>query len=152
MTIETTNLTKVIAQQSPLSQLPVKNSSSEQSSSVEKPDNVVRLNIEQRQNVTSAQQSTSETQVQTQTNQSTENIQIQVQELNQSIQNISRSLEFRVDKDSGKTVVTVRDSETDEVIRQIPSDKFLAISARLKELQDNSHENKAAGILFNGQI
>ncbi len=46
-------------------------------------------------------------------------------------QNIDRNLEFRVDDESGRTVITVRNSETEEVIRQIPSEEVLRLSAEL---------------------
>lgn len=46
----------------------------------------------------------------------------------------SRSVEFSVDADSGRTVVSVRDKETGELIRQIPGDEVLRISQAMKEL------------------
>lgn len=46
----------------------------------------------------------------------------------------NRSLEFRVDADTGRTVVSVRDSETGELIRQIPGDEVLRIAQAMKEL------------------
>ncbi|MBI2802762.1 MAG: flagellar protein FlaG [Gammaproteobacteria bacterium] len=47
-------------------------------------------------------------------------------------QNLIRSLEFSVDRESGDTVVKVVDSNTKEVIRQIPSEEVLAIAHRLQ--------------------
>ncbi len=52
--------------------------------------------------------------------------------LTEHVQNLQRALEFSVDKESGETVVTVVDSETKEVIRQIPSEELLAIANRLR--------------------
>lgn len=49
------------------------------------------------------------------------------------VQNLHRSLQFSVDKGSGDTVVKVIDTETREVIRQIPSEELLAIAERLRE-------------------
>lgn len=46
----------------------------------------------------------------------------------------SRSVEFSVDADSGRTVVSVRDKETGELIRQIPGDEVLRIAQAMKEL------------------
>jgi flagellar protein FlaG len=46
----------------------------------------------------------------------------------------NRSLEFRVDADTGRTVVSVRDSETGELIRQIPGDEVLRIAQAMREL------------------
>jgi flagellar protein FlaG len=45
--------------------------------------------------------------------------------------NLQRSFRFNVDEESGRTVVTVLDRETGEIIRQIPSQEILEISARL---------------------
>lgn len=43
-----------------------------------------------------------------------------VDELNSFIQDVRRELRFSVDRDSGRTVIKVIDSESQEVIRQIP--------------------------------
>lgn len=42
-----------------------------------------------------------------------------------------RSLQFRVDQDSGRVVVSVRDPDTGELIRQIPSESALRIAQDL---------------------
>lgn len=39
-----------------------------------------------------------------------------------------RNLDFRVDEASGRTVITVLDADTEEVVRQIPADEVLAIA------------------------
>jgi len=41
---------------------------------------------------------------------------------------LNRNLEFSVDDSSGRTVVTVRDGSTEEVIRQIPSEEALRLA------------------------
>lgn len=46
-----------------------------------------------------------------------------VQETNSTIRNIGRDLHFQVDMGIGYAVIEVLDSETGEVIRQIPQDK-----------------------------
>lgn len=61
-----------------------------------------------------------------------------VARMNDHIQNLQRNLQFTVDEESGKDVVTVVDSETDEVIRQIPSEEALELARRL-------HENEEEG-------
>ena len=66
-----------------------------------------------------------------------------VNDLNSLVQNIQRELNFRVDEGSGETVVTVLDSKTDEVIRQIPADHVLAISENIESLK---------GILFSAEV
>jgi len=44
------------------------------------------------------------------------------------VQNLQRELQFTVDEKSGRTIITVIDSETDMVIRQIPPEEILALS------------------------
>jgi len=58
-----------------------------------------------------------------------------VKEMKDYVQNIQRDLEFTVDEESGRTIITVIDSETDEVIRQIPPEDLLYM---VKALQENS--------------
>ncbi len=41
------------------------------------------------------------------------------------VRSVGRSLQFRVDEDSGRVVVSVRDPSTGELIRQIPSEEAL---------------------------
>ena len=62
--------------------------------------------------------------------------------LNDFVQQIQRDLNFSVDEDSGRTVVKVLDTETKEVIRQIPSQEVLD---RIHHLQD------VQGLLFKDQ-
>jgi flagellar protein FlaG len=48
-----------------------------------------------------------------------------VAQLNDHMQNLNRSLQFSVDEQSGDTVVKVVDADTEEVVRQIPSEAIL---------------------------
>ncbi|MEM7540488.1 MAG: flagellar protein FlaG [Pseudomonadota bacterium] len=57
-----------------------------------------------------------------------------VEKVKNSVRNVQRALEFSVDEDSGRTIITVVDRETDEVIRQIPPKEILSISARIDTL------------------
>ena len=54
-----------------------------------------------------------------------------VENISNYVQNITRDLEFSVDEDLGKTVVTVLNTETQEVIRQIPSEEMVELAKRL---------------------
>ncbi len=63
--------------------------------------------------------------------------------LSAHVQNLQRSLHFTVDEESGETIVRVVDSETDEVIRQIPSEELLTIAERLRS---------SAGALLSDQV
>ncbi len=56
-----------------------------------------------------------------------------VSQLNAYIQNTQRDMDFSVDDTTGRVVVRVVDSNTEEVIRQIPSEEMLAISRHLLE-------------------
>lgn len=44
------------------------------------------------------------------------------------LKRVSRSLEFRVDDASGQVVCSVRDAETGDLIRQIPSEEVLRMA------------------------
>ena len=48
-----------------------------------------------------------------------------VDDLNQALQDIKRELRFSVDDDTGRTIVKVINADTDEVVRQIPSEQLL---------------------------
>jgi flagellar protein FlaG len=56
-----------------------------------------------------------------------------VRHISDYVQSLKRDLHFSVDEDSGRTVVTVVDPNSGEVIRQIPSDEVLAIARRLAD-------------------
>ncbi len=60
------------------------------------------------------------------------------------VQNITRELNFSIDETLGKTVVTVVDQSTGDVIRQIPSEDMLTLSRNLAEIRERS----AKGLLF----
>jgi flagellar protein FlaG len=49
------------------------------------------------------------------------------------LKSIGRSLDIRVDDDTGRTVVTVRDANSGDVIRQIPSEEALKLARSLGE-------------------
>jgi flagellar protein FlaG len=64
---------------------------------------------------------------------SAEELQQVVAQLNDHVQQIQRDLQFSVDDSSGRTVIRVVDSQTEEVVRQIPSEEVLRISRNLQE-------------------
>ena len=59
-----------------------------------------------------------------------------VVEVNNFVQSIQRDLQFNVDTDLEKTVVKVIDSNSGDVIRQIPEDIFLELARRLSQDQE----------------
>lgn len=58
-----------------------------------------------------------------------------VSRLNDHVQKLRRDLRFSIDEGTGQTTITVTDSATQEVIRQIPSDEVLAIAHSLETNQ-----------------
>lgn len=62
---------------------------------------------------------------------SVQQVESAVSKISDFVQNFQRDLQFSVDKDSDRLVVKVVDSETQEVIRQIPSEEALRIAKRL---------------------
>ena len=58
-----------------------------------------------------------------------------VKEVKQVVEQVAQNLRFSVDESTGKTVVTVTDAATKEVIRQIPSEEMLAVARALDKLQ-----------------
>lgn len=55
--------------------------------------------------------------------------------INKVIQALARNLEFSVDQETGITVVKVMDTQTNEIIRQIPSEEVIVIARALDKLQ-----------------
>ncbi len=55
-----------------------------------------------------------------------------VKSLNDHAQDLQRSLQFRVDEESGSVVVKIMDAKTNEVIRQIPSQEALDMANSLR--------------------
>jgi flagellar protein FlaG len=61
-----------------------------------------------------------------------------VSKINEIVQSIQRDLSFNLDEDSGQTIIRVVDSESGELIRQIPSEEALAIANQLRDLQKDA--------------
>lgn len=58
-----------------------------------------------------------------------------VDKLNNFVSNSAqRNLSFTVDKDTKEMVVTVRDTETQEVIRQMPTKEALAVAKQIESM------------------
>ena len=54
-----------------------------------------------------------------------------VQQLQETLKSAGRAAEFHIDSATGMTVVTIKDSATGEVIRQMPSEELLALARHL---------------------
>jgi len=61
------------------------------------------------------------------------NVEKAVTKLNDYVQSVQRNLQFNLDEDSGKTVITVVDRNTSAVIRQIPDDVALKLAQDLQQ-------------------
>jgi flagellar protein FlaG len=67
----------------------------------------------------------------------------------QVAQIVRRDLNFSLDEDSGKMVVKIIDSESQELVRQIPPDELLALARRLQQM---AQEQSASGDQLKGLL
>ena len=80
-----------------------------------------------------------------------EEVKVVVEKLNRQIQSLQRELSFSVDEDSGRTVVRVLDSQTNEVVRQIPSEEVLKLARQLDIILAEAGGSQVSGILVEEQ-
>lgn len=66
-----------------------------------------------------------------------------VEKLNAFVQLTQRDVSFGIDNQSGRDVISVFESDTQELIRQIPSEEALALLKRM---------DKAIGLLFSEKV
>lgn len=66
-----------------------------------------------------------------------------VSSMNDLLGTLGHSLRFNIDDETGKTIVKVMDSQTQEVIKQIPTEEMLAIAKALDKLQGLLVKQKA---------
>jgi len=66
-----------------------------------------------------------------------------VEKLNAFVQLTQRDVSFGIDDQSGRDVISVFEAETQELIRQIPSEEALALLKRM---------DKAIGLLFSEKV
>jgi len=79
-----------------------------------------------------------------------EDIELAVQEVQAFLQVQNRNLAFSIDEDTQRSVVTVKDSESGDVIRQIPSEEVLKLAERIKSLQEDI--GSSVGVLVNNRV
>ena len=72
-----------------------------------------------------------------------ERLESSVSQLKDLVQSVQRDLQFSIDDYSGRTVITVLDSNTAEIIRQIPSEEVLALAKNIESLK---------GVLFSAEV
>lgn len=73
-----------------------------------------------------------------------------ISEVGEFLQTLNRHLSFSVDDTSDRTIVSVVDQSSGDVIRQIPSEEILRIAEKIKDLQNDV--GSAVGILVNKAI
>lgn len=66
-----------------------------------------------------------------------------VKRLNESIQIVRRDLHFSYDESAGRTVITVINSDTGEIVRQIPPEEVLSLAENLEEMRGVLFQAKA---------
>jgi flagellar protein FlaG len=71
-----------------------------------------------------------------------------IAELQDFVDGLGRSLSFRRDESIDKNVITVRDTQTNQVVRQIPSEEVVAIS---RQIRDEMMEMRA-GLLMDKNV
>ena len=73
-----------------------------------------------------------------------------VQEVESFLQTQNRNLAFSIDDETKRSVVTVKDSESGDVIRQIPSEEVLALAERIQDLQQDVGDS--VGVFIDNRI
>ncbi|HEY0924775.1 flagellar protein FlaG [Rheinheimera pacifica] len=70
--------------------------------------------------------------------------------VNQAVALEQRSLSFSIDDVSGRSVIKVIDYETDELIKQIPSEELLKVAQDIKRLQEEM--GQSIGLLIDNKV
>lgn len=70
--------------------------------------------------------------------------------VNQAVALDQRSLSFSIDDVSGRSVIKVVDFETDELIKQIPSEELLKVAQDIKRLQEEM--GQSIGLLIDKTV
>jgi flagellar protein FlaG len=65
-----------------------------------------------------------------------------IKEIQRNVGNSSTSLQFSVDRATGRTIVSIIDAETKEIVRQIPTEEVMKLARTLDRMQ---------GLLVNGK-
>jgi flagellar protein FlaG len=78
-------------------------------------------------------------------------------DLNVQLQQLQKYFKFERDADSGRMIIFIQDSETDELIRQIPTQYFLTISKNITQYlemhqQLSANSSPPVGIFTNETV
>ena len=77
-------------------------------------------------------------------------IEVAVKEVESFLQVQNRNLSFSIDDNTDRSVVTVKDSSSGDVIRQIPSEEVLQLAERIKSLQEDI--GSSVGVFINNKV
>ena len=69
-------------------------------------------------------------------------------DLNSFVKNVQRGIQFSLNEETGRYIITVTDKDSGDVIRTFPSEDVLAMAAYLAESKAQS-EDAARGMLVN---
>lgn len=110
-------------------------------------------NVDNRQDVAALSQSTGVQAQASNTGPVKATVEQAVSDINDYVQTVSRDLQFRVDDalPLGRSIVTVIDSDTQETIREFPSEEALALAHQLREQAQEETEVKLEGLIISAQ-
>ena len=66
-----------------------------------------------------------------------------VKDIQEFVSTVTTDLRFTVDKETGRTIVSVVDSKTKQIVRQIPSEEIMKIARNIDRMQ---------GLLFSDRV
>jgi len=77
-----------------------------------------------------------------------------VSDINDYVQTVNRDLQFRVDDalPLGRSIVTVIDADTQETIREFPSEEALALAHQLRDQAVEESEARLEGLIISAQV
>lgn len=67
-------------------------------------------------------------------------------------QNINRDLRFNVNNDLERPIIRVIERSSGDMIRQIPSEEFVDLALKLRELNADRVSDKATGLLIDSRV
>jgi len=70
-----------------------------------------------------------------------------VADLQDFVASLGRDLSFRRDDSINKSIITVRDANTNQLVRQIPAEEVVEVARQIKESMDKLR----SGVLMNGE-
>lgn len=115
------------------------------------PDSANRLEQNQRQQVISVVEDVKERPQEQQAEVDRESVAEMIDEMNQSKAIRSTSLQFVFEERSEPPIVKVLDTDSGEMIRQIPSELAVKLAKAIEEMADNE-EGNTSGFLFDKQV